>query len=172
MDGYKQALCSKYTQASVRIYVLATCCACSTKITLLAGWCHLWSKTEQSPGQMDSFTIHFKVNSCLPLVTASRATPQPEAPPPITKTSNSGVFFKALMWTDLAGRVEFGWHITVFSAAMTGENKVFCNKKNAMSLTYSCAPQHLHLIIIFWKEGIGRVRNPDCCARKVRERDP
>jgi len=34
MDDYNQAFCSKYTLASVRIYVLATCFACSTKIAL------------------------------------------------------------------------------------------------------------------------------------------
>ena len=76
-----------------------------------------------------SIFLLFKINSCLPLVTASRATPQPEAPPPITKTSNSGVFFKALMWTDLEGRGLFGCPTTVFSAAITGDNKGFCNKK-------------------------------------------
>ena len=119
-----------------------------------------------------SIFLLFKINSCLPLVTASRATPQPEAPPPITKTSNSGVFFKALMWTDLEGRGLFGCPTTVFSAAITGDNKEFCNKKTAMLLTYSCACQHLHLMIICWKEGVGRVRNPHCCLANVKERDP
>ena len=65
----------------------------------------------------------------VPLVTASRATPHPVAPPPITKTSNSGVFFKALMCTDLDGRGTFGRSPGTFSAAVT-DKKGFYRRTN------------------------------------------
>ena len=45
--------------------------------------------------------IHPHQNS--PLVTASRAQPLPVAPPPMTSTSNSVVFFKVSIWASLEG---------------------------------------------------------------------
>lgn len=52
-------------------------------------------------------------------MTASRATPHPVAPPPITKMSNSGVYFSELVWTDLDGKGIFGLTTGAFSAAFT-----------------------------------------------------
>jgi len=52
-------------------------------------------------------------------VTASRATPHPVAPPPITNTSNSGVYFSELVWTVLDGKGTFGLTTATFSAAFT-----------------------------------------------------
>ena len=67
-------------------------------------------------GAMDIFLPR---TSVLPLVTASRATPHPVAPPPITNTSNSGVYFSELVWTALDGKGTFGFTPDTFSAAFT-----------------------------------------------------
>ena len=63
-----------------------------------------------------------KILTYIPLVTESSATPHPVAPPPITNTSNSGVFFKALICTDLDGRGMFGLSSVAFPAAFTDKN--------------------------------------------------
>ena len=63
-----------------------------------------------------------KILTYIPLVTESSATPHPVAPPPITNTSNSVVFFKALICTDLDGRGMFGLSSATFPAAFTDKN--------------------------------------------------
>ena len=60
-----------------------------------------------------------ELHNVLPLVTASRATPHPVAPPPITKTSNSGVYFSELVCTVLDGKGTFDLTTGILSAAFT-----------------------------------------------------
>lgn len=63
--------------------------------------------------------LFLELHNLLPLVMASRATPHPVAPPPITNTSNSGVYFSELVWTVLDGKGTFGLTTATFSAAFT-----------------------------------------------------
>jgi hypothetical protein len=61
--------------------------------------CELTSQT------LTAFTMGRRrnVSKDSPLVTASSAQPHPVAPPPITRMSNSGVFFKVMSWASLEG---------------------------------------------------------------------
>lgn len=67
----------------------------------------------------EKYGYFLELHNALPLVTASRATPHPVAPPPITKTSNSGVYFSELVWTLLDGKGTFDLTTGRFSAAFT-----------------------------------------------------
>lgn len=53
--------------------------------------------------QWNLYLCYTRPHQDSPLVTASSAQPLPVAPPPMTRTSNSVVFFKVSIWASLEG---------------------------------------------------------------------